>query len=123
MTGAFEITKEFGFEAAHTFAHKGEGHANARVHGHSFKVEVALRGKPDPATGCVVDFEQVNARVNVVRDKLDHHFLNDIPGLGSPSLENVARWIAAELKKDLPEVASVTVRRPSLGESCRFDVG
>jgi 6-pyruvoyltetrahydropterin/6-carboxytetrahydropterin synthase len=122
MTGTFEITKEFGFEAAHTFAHKAEGHANTRVHGHSFKAEVTLRGRPDPATGCVVDFEQVAARVNDVRDKLDHHFLNDIPGLGSPSLENLARWIAVELRKDLPQLASVTVRRPTLGESCRFDV-
>ncbi|TAL00541.1 MAG: 6-carboxytetrahydropterin synthase [Rhodospirillaceae bacterium] len=122
MTGTYEIVKEFGFEAAHTFAHKAAGHENTRIHGHSFKVEVALRGQPDSVSGCVVDFENVSTAINVVRTKLDHHFLNDLPGLGSPSLENLARWIAGELRTALPQVASVTVRRPTLGESCRFDV-
>ena len=122
MTGRFEIVKEFGFEAAHTFAHKAAGHENTRVHGHSFKVEVALVGAPDPVSGCVVDFEDVGRAIADVRGRLDHHFLNDIEGLGSPSLENLARWIGGELKKALPQVASVTVRRPSLGESCRYEL-
>lgn len=121
MTGRFEIVKEFGFEAAHTFAHKAPGHENTRMHGHSFKVEVAMRGTPDPVSGCVVDFEDVGRAIAAVREKLDHHFLNDIPGLGTPSLENLSRWIAEQLKPSLP-VASVTVRRPTLGESCRYDL-
>src|SRR6185503_4380446 len=114
--GRFEIVKEFGFEAAHVFAHKPAGHENTRVHGHSFKVEVALTGEPDPVSGCVVDFEQFTAAVNEVRARLDHHFLNDIEGLGTPSLENLARWIAAALKPTFPSLTRVTVRRPSLGE-------
>ena len=121
MTGRFEIVKEFGFEAAHTFGHKPAGHENTRVHGHSFKVEVALSGAQDPVSGCVVDFEDVAKAVATVRGQLDHHFLNDVPGLGTPSLENIARWIAGQLRAVLPQVTSVTVRRPSLGESCRFD--
>jgi 6-pyruvoyltetrahydropterin/6-carboxytetrahydropterin synthase len=122
MSGRFHIIKEFSFEAAHSFGHKPAGHENTRVHGHSFKVEVALSGEPDAASGCVVDFETVNYAINKVRAKLDHHFLNDIEGLGTPSLENLASWIAGELRPHFPELASVTVRRPSLGESCRFDV-
>ncbi len=122
MNGQFEIVKEFGFEAAHTFAHKAPGHENTRMHGHSFKVEVAMRGTPDPVSGCVVDFEDVGRAIGAVREKLDHHLLNDIPGLGTPSLENLARWIAGQLMPSLPQVASVTVRRPTLGESCRYDV-
>jgi len=122
QNGTYEIVKEFGFEAAHTFAHKAPGHENTRIHGHSFKVEVALRGLPDPVTGCVVDFENVTAAVNAVRARLDHHFLNNIADLGTPSLENLARWIATALRADLPQVVSVTVRRPTLGESCRYDV-
>ena len=122
MTARFHIVKEFGFEAAHAFGHKPAGHENTRVHGHSFRVEVALAGEPDAATGCVVDFEILTAALNTVRDKLDHHFLNDLPGLGIPSLENIARWIATELSPSFPTLHSVTVRRPSLGESCRYDV-
>jgi 6-pyruvoyltetrahydropterin/6-carboxytetrahydropterin synthase len=122
MSARFHIVKEFGFEAAHTFGHKPKGHENTRIHGHSFKVEVALSGEPDAVTGCVVDFESVTQAIEVVRGKLDHRFLNDIEGLGSPSLENLASWIAGELRPHFPELASVTVRRPTLGESCRFDV-
>lgn len=122
MAGRFEIVKEFGFEAAHAFGHKPEGHENTRIHGHSFRVEVALRGEPDDVTGCVVDFENVSTALNSVRGKLDHHFLNKIPGLETPSLENLAAWIAGELRLLLPQLTSVTVRRPTLGESCRFDV-
>jgi 6-pyruvoyltetrahydropterin/6-carboxytetrahydropterin synthase len=122
MTARFQIVKEFGFEAAHTFGHKPVGHENTRVHGHSFKVEVALSGEPNPATGCVADFEDVGRAVDAVRARLDHHMLNDIPGLGTPSLENIARWIAEQLRGPLPQLASVIVRRPSLGESCRYDV-
>lgn len=122
MSGRFHIVKEFGFEAAHAFGHKPAGHENTRVHGHSFRVEVALTGEPDAATGCVVDFEILTAALNAVRDKLDHHFLNDLPGLGIPSLENIAKWIAGQLSGDFPALQSVTVRRPSLGESCRYEV-
>jgi 6-pyruvoyltetrahydropterin/6-carboxytetrahydropterin synthase len=122
MAGRFEIVKEFGFEAAHAFKHKPEGHENTRVHGHSFRVEVALRGEPDDTTGCVVDFEKVTGAIDSVRGKLDHHFLNNIPGLETPSLENLAAWIAGELRLLLPQLTSVTVRRPTLGESCRFEV-
>jgi 6-pyruvoyltetrahydropterin/6-carboxytetrahydropterin synthase len=122
MAGRFHIVKEFGFEAAHYFGHKPPGHENTRVHGHSFKVEVALSGEPDADTGCVVDFETVTKALDAVRSRLDHHFLNDVPDLGTPSLENLARWIAGELHASFPQLASVTVRRPTLGESCRFDV-
>jgi len=122
MAGRFEITKEFGFEAAHAFNHKPAGHENTRIHGHSFRVEVAIVGEPDDVTGCVVDFEKVTEALTGVRAKLDHHFLNNIPGLETPSLENLACWIAGELRLTLPQIRSVTVRRPTLGESCRFEV-
>ncbi len=122
MSGRFHIVKEFGFEAAHYFGHKPLGHENTRVHGHSFKVEIALSGEPAADNGCVVDFETVTQAIEGVRGKLDHHFLNDIEGLGTPSLENLARWIANELGPRFPQLSSVTVRRPTLGESCRFDV-
>jgi 6-pyruvoyltetrahydropterin/6-carboxytetrahydropterin synthase len=122
MSGRFHIVKEFGFEAAHYFGHKPAGHENTRVHGHSFKVEVELSGEPGADNGCVVDFENITAAIETVRGKLDHHFLNDIEGLGTPSLENLARWIAAQMGATFPQLTSVTVRRPTLGESCRYDV-
>jgi hypothetical protein len=35
-------------------------------------------------------------------------------------LENIARYIFTRAKGKLPEVARVTVRRPSYGQSCTY---
>ena len=44
----FEIFKEFTFEAAHHLAvNVADGHSYSRLHGHSFQVQVLLRGEPD----------------------------------------------------------------------------
>jgi 6-pyruvoyltetrahydropterin/6-carboxytetrahydropterin synthase len=122
MSKRFHIVKEFGFEAAHHFPHKPDGHENTRMHGHSFRVEVELAGEPDTTTGCVVDFEDVAREIAHVREQLDHHLLNSIAGLATPSLENLSRWIAEQLKPKFPQLVSITVRRPSCGEACRFSV-
>src|SRR5206468_198293 len=86
-----EIVKEFTFEAAHRLAVAvPEGHAYARLHGHSYRVEVHLRGEPDPRTGWVADFAAVEAAIRPVRNRLDHNYLNDIPGLELPTIETIA---------------------------------
>ncbi|HCO11363.1 MAG TPA: hypothetical protein DIT42_09450, partial [Gammaproteobacteria bacterium] len=36
------------------------------------------------------------------KERLDHYYLNDIPGLENPTSENLARWIWIELKPVLP---------------------
>ena len=118
--GTFEIRYEFGFDAAHRFAAAPRGHRYRRLHGHSFRVEVALSGTPRPPTGFVSDFAGVEKACLALREKLDHSLLNDIPGLGGPSLENLCVWIWKRLAPKLSGLASVTVRRDSLGQSCTY---
>jgi len=114
-----EITQEFGFDAAH---YLGNGAAeNHRLHGHSFYAEVTLRGEPDPATGFLRDFGEVNRALQAIREGLDHRLLNEIEELGVPTLENLARYIYVRAKKALPEVARVKLRRPSYGQTCVFE--
>jgi 6-pyruvoyltetrahydropterin/6-carboxytetrahydropterin synthase len=114
-----EITQEFGFDAAH---YLGLGAAqNRRLHGHSFYAEVTLRGEPDPATGFLRDFGQVDAALKAIRDSLDHRLLNEIEGLGIPTLENLARYVYGRAKEVLPEVARVKLRRPSYGQTCIYE--
>ena len=114
-----EISQEFGFDAAH---YLGNGAAeNRRLHGHSFYAEVTLRGEPDPATGFLRDFGEVNAALQAIREKLDHRLLNEIAELGTPTLENLARYIYAHAKAALPEVARVKLRRPSYGQTCIYE--
>jgi 6-pyruvoyltetrahydropterin/6-carboxytetrahydropterin synthase len=119
LTPMIEISQEFGFDAAH---YLGNGaHQNRRLHGHSFYAEVTLRGEPNPATGFLRDFGEVDAALKVIRQTLDHRLLNEIEELGVPTLENLARYIYVHAKKALPEVARVKLRRPSYGQTCIYE--
>ena len=117
---SMEIAYRFGFDAAHHFDHFPEGHPNRGMHGHSFSVEVALEGEPDPATGFLADFAQVEDACAQVRAALDHKVINDIPGLAKPSLENLSVWIWGRLKPRFATLSRVTVRRASCGQSCTY---
>ena len=105
-----EIFTELGFEAAHRLPHVPEGHKCARLHGHSFRLVVHVEGPVGDDTGWVVDFADVRAACEPLREQLDHHYLNEIEGLENPTSENVARWIWARLAPTLPGLAAVTVR-------------
>lgn len=114
-----EITQEFGFDAAHWL---GDSAAeNRRLHGHSFYAEVTLRGEPDPTTGFLRDFGEVKRALDAIREVLDHRLLNEIEGLGTPTLENLARFIFIRAQAALPEVTRVKLRRPSYGQTCVFE--
>jgi len=115
-----EITQQFGFDAAHYLDRAPSG-ANRRMHGHSFYAEVTLRGEPDPEKGWVRDFGEVNAVLGTIRAGLDHQLLNEIGGLGAPTLENLARYIFRQAKAQMPEVCRVRLSRPSSGQSCVYE--
>jgi len=104
-----ELRKEFCFEAAHRLPHVPAGHKCARLHGHSFRVELTLRGPVDPATGWLVDFADVDRAFAPLHDKLDHQCLNDIEGLDNPTSEMLAAWIWDSLRPSLPMLCAVTV--------------
>lgn len=104
-----EIYREFGFEAAHRLPRVPEGHKCARLHGHSYRVEVHVRGDVDPATGMVMDFAEIKKAFRPLHDELDHYYLNDVPGLDNPTSENLARWIWDRLIDHLP-LSQITVR-------------
>ena len=113
-----EISQEFGFDAAH---YLGNGAAeNRRLHGHSFYAEVTLRGAPNPATGFLRDFGEVDAALKAIRASLDHRLLNEIEELGIPTLENLAKYIYIRAKAALPEVVRVKLRRPSYNQTCVY---
>jgi 6-pyruvoyltetrahydropterin/6-carboxytetrahydropterin synthase len=116
-----EIFKEFTFEAAHHLAvNVAVGHRYAKLHGHSFKVEIFLRGEPDARSGWVADFAEVDRELQAVRQDLDHNYLNDIAGLEVPTLENITRWIWHRLHTKLPSLHRVVLRRGSCGEGCVY---
>jgi 6-pyruvoyltetrahydropterin/6-carboxytetrahydropterin synthase len=117
---ALEICYEFGFDAAHRFPAAPRGHKYRGVHGHSFRVEIALHGVPRPPSGFVSDFSRLERACRGLHDRLDHALLNDIAGLGNPSLENLCVWIWDRLAPKFGGLVRVTVRRDSLGQSCTY---
>ena len=115
-----EIAYRFGFDAAHRFDGFPEGHPYGGIHGHSFQVEVAIEGEPDPATGFVADLGEVERACGQLRGELDHRMLNEIEGLERPSLENLCLYIWRALLARFPRLSRVTVRRDSCGQSCTY---
>lgn len=116
----YELTKSFRFEAAHTLDRAIQTEASRRIHGHSYRAVVAVRGARDRATGMVVDLGQVEANLAEARAALDHRLLDDLPDLGPPTLENLSAWIWRRLAADCPGLAEVAVFRDSEGDACRY---
>ena len=105
-----EIYKEFTFEAAHRLPNVPEGHKCARLHGHSFMVRIAVAGPVGEQSGWVMDFGEIKAAFQPVWKQLDHYYLNEIAGLENPTSENLAIWIWAKLKPELPQLSRIEIR-------------
>ena len=117
--GPMEIFKVFTLEAAHLLPNVPPGHKCARLHGHSFRVELKVEGEPGAHSGWIMDFGDVKAAFQPIYDRLDHHYLNDIPGLENPTSERLAIWIWDELKPALPQLSEVTVHE-TCTSGCRY---
>ncbi|HUO43329.1 MAG TPA: 6-carboxytetrahydropterin synthase [Burkholderiales bacterium] len=116
----FEIYQEFGFEAAHHFPNMPPGHKYHGVHGHSFRVRVTIAGEPRQPYDFVADLGELERSCLALREQLDHKYLNEIPSLQQPSLENIARWVWNALAPSFPGLAKVTVSRDSCGHGCIY---
>ena len=104
-----ELRKSFQFEAAHRLPNVPPNHKCARLHGHSFCVEVVVSGECDPRMGWLMDYAEISAAFKPVLETLDHYYLNDVPGLENATSENVARWIWDRLKPVLPLLTEIVV--------------
>jgi 6-pyruvoyltetrahydropterin/6-carboxytetrahydropterin synthase len=104
-----EIHKEFGFESAHRLPNLPPEHKCSRMHGHSFRARVHVTGEPDPTLGWVMDFADIKAACEPVREQLDHRVLNEVAGLENPTSEVIARWIWDRLVGELPGLSAVEV--------------
>ena len=90
-----ELRKTFQFEAAHLLPRLPKSHKCRRLHGHSFKVDIVIAGPCDPKLGWVMDYADISAAFRPLWARLDHRYLNEIPGLENPTSEAIAAWLAA----------------------------
>ena len=105
-----DLFRVFQIEAAHFLPNVPEDHKCRRLHGHSFRIEVHVSGPVGDRSGWVMDFADVKTKFKPLHDVLDHHYLNEIPGLENPTSENIARWIWKNLKPVLPSLSEVEIR-------------
>jgi 6-pyruvoyltetrahydropterin/6-carboxytetrahydropterin synthase len=79
----------------------------AEQHGHNYRLEVTLRGEPDPVTGMVIDIKAVQGILErEIMERFDHRDLNrDTPYFEKvpPTPENLARVIWEILLAAFPE--------------------
>jgi 6-pyruvoyltetrahydropterin/6-carboxytetrahydropterin synthase len=104
-----ELRKTFQFEAAHLLPHLPATHKCHRLHGHSFQAEIVVAGEADPRLGWLMDYAEIAKVFRPFFEQLDHHYLNEIPGLENPTSENLAVWIWDRLKPKLPLLIEVIV--------------
>jgi len=118
----FEITKAATFDAAHFLPVGPEGGRYRRMHGHSFRVEATVRGRPEGEPGWVADLGALDAALGGVARELDHGLLNEKPGLESPTLEHLCLYFAKALQPQFPGLCRITLSRPTVGESCTLNI-
>ena len=116
----YEITQRFFFDAAHTLKRKIEAEGSRRIHGHTYHCEVSLAGTPAASTGMVSDLGLLRAHLDTVREQLDHHYLDEIAGLGVPTLENLCTYVWCAVEAKFANIASVHIWREGMGDGCRL---
>jgi 6-pyruvoyltetrahydropterin/6-carboxytetrahydropterin synthase len=111
-----ETFVEFTFEAAHQIP------PYSTLHGHSFRVIIYLTGERDPVFGWSHNLYDVDAALAAVKRRLADSYLNEIEGLGVPTLENVAAWLWDQLDGTLQGLDRIIVRRgmDGAGEGCCY---
>ena len=114
-----EIFKIFTVEAAHRLPNVPEHHKCRRLHGHSFRIEVRIAGPVQAQEGWVQDFADIGRAFQPLYERLDHYYLNEIPGLENPTSENLARWIWQRLKPTLPQLSEIVIRETCTA-GCRY---
>jgi 6-pyruvoyltetrahydropterin/6-carboxytetrahydropterin synthase len=105
----FELMRRYRFEAAHRLPAVPATHRCARTHGHTYGVEIVVRGPLDRRAGWVTDYGEIDEAVEPLIAQLDHRFLNDVDGLGNPTSEHVAHWLWTRLEDRVTGLVSVTV--------------
>lgn len=93
------VEMELHFSASHILPrHPGKCRF---LHGHNYKVSVSVRGRPDPETGMVIDFYDLEDIVKrEVLEHCDHKHLNDF--IENPTAENIVVWMWERLNGKLP---------------------
>jgi len=106
----FEICVEHTFAAGHALRNYHGKCEN--VHGHNYRVQVAVAGAEVDDDGLLFDFSELKRMLRTTSEYLDHRFINDLKPFDqiNPSAENIAKFFYDELKSGLQPASISFVR-------------
>ena len=93
-----QIEKEFVFDSAHFLPLVAEDHKCRKLHGHTYRVTIAVSGEVN-SQGWIIDFAEISEVVKPILRSIDHTLLNSVAGLENPTAENIAVVIWNKIKK------------------------
>ncbi len=112
----YRIWKEQRFESALTLPHLSGNTAHTGLHGHSYLIRLHLTAALDPVMCWTIDYGDVKEIFKPVYQQLDHHLLNDLPGLESTTTAAIAEWIKSQVLESLPELDRIDLyQKPGCG--------
>jgi 6-pyruvoyltetrahydropterin/6-carboxytetrahydropterin synthase len=89
----------FAFEAAQSLPHLEATHPCSRMHGHTYRIEVAAG-----------DLDRLYEPLRLLYDELDHRCLNDIAELREATSERLCGWIWRKLEDRVDDLSAVVVQ-------------
>lgn len=121
----YRLTIRTSFAAAHNLINYQGDCEN--LHGHNWKVDVAVSARELDKAGLGIDFKVLKREAGVVINELDHKYLNDNPAFRdiSPSSEHISRYLyerlSARLNNGNISVESVTVWESDNASACYYE--
>lgn len=117
----YELMVKETFSASHLLRdYEGEC---ARLHGHTWEVEVVVSGDVQEARmGMVTDLKALKEGLRVYTERLDHRHLNEMPPFDSlnPTCENLALWFSERLSEEYGRrKLGVAVRKVTVREGAK----
>jgi 6-pyruvoyltetrahydropterin/6-carboxytetrahydropterin synthase len=109
----YYLTVSSHFDAAHALV--GYDGPCSNLHGHTWTIDVTVRGTELDHVGIVYDFKALKRDLADLLEPLDHHFLNEVPPFDrmNSTAENMSRWLYQSLAKRIAgkgvEVVEVSV--------------
>jgi 6-pyruvoyltetrahydropterin/6-carboxytetrahydropterin synthase len=121
----YRIWKELRFEGALQLLGAPAGDPRRRLHGHSYLLRLHLTAPLDQVLGWTLDYGDVKTLFKPVYECLDHHRLNELPGLRDADPGNLARWMREAVAERLPQLDRIDLQEtPGCGASlCWGDLG
>jgi len=97
----FQVTVMHEFAAAHAIEIRG---VREPIHGHNWRVHVTVSGPVLDSDGLLVDFHDLEQRVERLVRPFHNRSLNDVPPFDetNPTAEHVAKHLAESLLPQMP---------------------